>query len=178
MNIKIMGNKKYFMGVLVLILVVLGGYYYQNNNDLEMKFDENGVLIMPEKNTLESRVEYAKRLLAVTEKYKEAYYNDDFGGSTPQETLDLFIKALKDGDTALASRYFVIQDREKQLIKLNKLDSEQRADYISMLESGKEISCNDNFDWCELHGLYKNNNILISRFRQIKENSIWKIESL
>jgi len=33
---------------------------------------------------------------------------DTYGGTTPQETWDMFVKALKAGDTDLASKYFVV----------------------------------------------------------------------
>ena len=38
--------------------------------------------------------------------YKSAMTADTYGGKTPQETLDLFVAALKKGDLELASKYF------------------------------------------------------------------------
>ena len=38
---------------------------------------------------------------------------DKIGGKTPQETLDLFIKAVEAGDYELASKYFVIEKQEE-----------------------------------------------------------------
>lgn len=35
---------------------------------------------------------------------------DTYGGVTPQETLDLFIAALRSGNVELASRYFTLED--------------------------------------------------------------------
>lgn len=35
---------------------------------------------------------------------------DTYGGATPQETLDLFITALRGGDVELASRHFELKD--------------------------------------------------------------------
>jgi hypothetical protein len=43
---------------------------------------------------------------------ENAYKNDFDGGKTPQETWDMFVNALKKGDTEQASKYFVV---EKQI---------------------------------------------------------------
>ncbi len=60
------------------------------------------------------------------EKAYEAYIKsqtpDEYGGKTPQETLDLFVAALRKGDVELASKYFVPDDkgsREKWVSYLN-----------------------------------------------------------
>lgn len=50
----------------------------------------------------EYRVE--KNLKEIEKQYAE----DSFGGDTPEETLALFISALKAGDTDLAAKYFVL----------------------------------------------------------------------
>ena len=47
--------------------------------------------------------------------------DDPYGGETPEETLRLFIDALKKGDTDLASRYFVVDKQEQQEQLLNDL---------------------------------------------------------
>ena len=65
----------------------------------------------------------AERKLAELERL---YAEDTYGGQTPEETLQLFIDALKAGDIDLASKYFVIEDREKskqQLLNEQKIDS-------------------------------------------------------
>ncbi len=50
---------------------------------------------------------------AVVNRLVAAHTEDKFGGSTPRETLDLLITALKQGDTVLASRYFIIESQDK-----------------------------------------------------------------
>jgi|SRR3989344_1034696 len=42
---------------------------------------------------------------------EKAYAEDSFGGETPEETLALFIDALKKEDTELAAKYFVLDKR-------------------------------------------------------------------
>ncbi len=46
--------------------------------------------------------------LAEMKKLEKAYAQDPYGGETPEETLRLFIDALKKGDTDLAAKYFVL----------------------------------------------------------------------
>lgn len=49
---------------------------------------------------------------------EEKYKNDLYGGETPEQTMQLFISALKAGDTELASKYFVIEKQEEWRGKL------------------------------------------------------------
>lgn len=82
-------------GAGVLGLVIVGGAVWY------------GVLLYQERNS----PEYA--LMREYEKLSEAYKNDTYGGDTPEETLRLFIDALKAGDTDLAAKYFVVEEREQ-----------------------------------------------------------------
>jgi|SRR3989344_4978474 len=93
-------NKKYFFLVLVLILVVAGGlsYYFWPR-----EVDPGTLLI---------------------ENYEKAMRADTYGGKTPEETLKLFVEALKKEDVELASKYFLLDDngsREKWVVRLNEL---------------------------------------------------------
>ncbi len=48
--------------------------------------------------------------------YLDKFRNDTYGGKTPEETLKLFVAALKKGDVLLASKYFALDQngsREK-----------------------------------------------------------------
>ena len=47
------------------------------------------------------------------EKLVKQYADDPYGGNTPEETLALFISALKQGDTDLAAKYFILDKQEK-----------------------------------------------------------------
>lgn len=63
------------------------------------------------------------------EKYFEdlarKYREDTYGGATPEETLQLFVDALKKGDVELASRYFIYDKQEKWLKTL--LDTKRKG---------------------------------------------------
>ncbi|OGZ94628.1 MAG: hypothetical protein A3H69_02860 [Candidatus Sungbacteria bacterium RIFCSPLOWO2_02_FULL_47_9] len=57
------------------------------------------------------------------EELRDKYMADTYGGSTPEETLQLFIDALKKGDTELASKYFVLDKQSDWQNKLEKIKS-------------------------------------------------------
>ncbi|MFH0803882.1 MAG: hypothetical protein V1877_02080 [Candidatus Tagabacteria bacterium] len=83
-----------------------------------------------------------KYLKEMEQKYRE----DTYGGFTPEETLQLFIDALKKGDTDLASKYFVVDKQEEWK---NKLEKSREAgninnfiillEKINSKENGREI---------------------------------------
>lgn len=60
------------------------------------------------------------------------YAEDTYGGDTPEETLQLFIDALKKGDIELASKYFVVDEQEKQLKYL--LEVKEKNLFSKMIE--------------------------------------------
>lgn len=49
------------------------------------------------------------------------YREDPYGGSTPEETLQLFIEALKQGDIELAAKYFPPDEQAKWLSELEEV---------------------------------------------------------
>lgn len=51
------------------------------------------------------------------------YAEDTYGGTTPEETLDLFIKALESGDIELASKYFVVEEKKKWLANIKAVEN-------------------------------------------------------
>ena len=96
-----MTNLKSWYGVVFLILLA-GGVMWAVLNG------------MPYINNLRANWE-AKRLQAQWEK---PYREDKYGGKTPEETYDMFLDALRKGDTTLASKYFIVykQDLSKENI--------------------------------------------------------------
>src|SRR3989344_6613921 len=44
------------------------------------------------------------------QKYIAAMTSDTYGGKTPQETLDMFVDALRKEDIELASKYFMLDE--------------------------------------------------------------------
>lgn len=47
------------------------------------------------------------------QKLEDQYRNDPYGGETPEETFDAFIAALNAGDTALAAKYFIVDQQQE-----------------------------------------------------------------
>ena len=65
------------------------------------------------------------RVLQDLKNIERQYAEDSYGGETPEETLRLFIEALKNGDTDLAAKYFVLDKQE-----------EWREDLVKIKEKG------------------------------------------
>ena len=57
--------------------------------------------------------ELAQELRRLDKEDYERKAADKIGGKTPQETLDLFIQAVENGDYELASKYFVVEKQEE-----------------------------------------------------------------
>ncbi len=79
----------------------------------------------------------AKRLQAQWEK---PYREDKFGGKTPEETYDMFLDALRKGDTTLASKYFVIEKQDGWKKTLEEYKNQNvLINFIDELENTKKI---------------------------------------
>jgi hypothetical protein len=59
--------------------------------------------------------ELAVRLQTYEQDLLNAKMEDRYGGSTPQETLSLYIRAVESGDYELASKYFIEKKRDQEL---------------------------------------------------------------
>lgn len=55
------------------------------------------------------------------EEMERPYREDKVGGDTPEETLNMFIQALKDGDLDYASKFFVLEKQKEWLENLKKI---------------------------------------------------------
>lgn len=91
---------KFVLGFFGIIILSGAGYFV-----LRFYF-RNEEFIKKQKQDQEIIEHYA----ALEKKIKE----DVYGGETPEETLRLFIDALKAGDTDLAAKYFVVEKQEEQ----------------------------------------------------------------
>lgn len=95
MKNKILKIVAWLIGVIIIVLVFLylvGAYESDVNNYFYQKRQEKALA--------ELRVEYLR--------IENLQKNDTYGGKTPEETLDLYIKALKASDIELASKYYEI----------------------------------------------------------------------
>jgi hypothetical protein len=96
-----LNKKRLFKFILIFvgIMVLVGGGYLVWDNCLSPSAQYSR----------QANANYQK-YLDQQNKYKAAMTADTYGGKTPEETLSLFITALKSGDMTIASKYFVLGD--------------------------------------------------------------------
>jgi len=75
------------------------------------------------------------------QKVLEAQYRaDTYGGSTPEETLGLFIKALEAKDYELAAKYFVVENQNESKEIFSQADaSGGMAGFIGAYRNGRVV---------------------------------------
>lgn len=72
-----------------------------------------GFAVLNASRYYESQGDPKQRAIEGYKKVEAQYANDSYGGNTPEETLRLFIEALKAGDTDLAAKYFILDKQEE-----------------------------------------------------------------
>ncbi len=124
------------------------------------------------------------------EEQKQALANDITGGKTPEETIQLFLAALKTGDMEQAAQYFMLNTNEQSPYYLTRqewidgLNDKQRKGEISTVISTVEKmkpSINQNFGKnSSVYVLLNKDGVadysLFLRFNTY--SNVWKIESL
>lgn len=115
-----------------------------------------------------------QRLLELEKKYMA----DTYGGDTPEETLELFIDALKKGDTDLAAKYFVLDKQEEWRKNLDDLKGKDLLASmirdLGVAEKGKDIS-----ETSARFIVANKNNEVITVINIVKSiNNKWKILEL
>lgn len=89
---------------LLLAIVMMGGAYYAWS--WNYFYREAPERVGKDMTYLWQWKMYAKGM-------KEAYANDTYGGATPEETLALFVDALKAGNIDLAAKYYIPEKQEE-----------------------------------------------------------------
>jgi len=71
----------------------------------------------------------------------QGYYKSDvYGGETPEITYNLFVGALKNGNTELASKYFFLSDWDKKQAEFKeKKEKGELEEYIANLPKWEEL---------------------------------------
>ncbi|MBU4057837.1 hypothetical protein KJ828_02665 [Patescibacteria group bacterium] len=166
-------DKKFFIIFGILVIIIASGliFYYFMTKESSKEF------VVRDKDSFKSGQDYLNYL----EQYKQAQSKDTYGGKTPEETLQLFIDALKKGDTELASKYFILSKQ-----------GEMENDLKQGIESGGIARLIDYYSNGEI-GKTHIDSLNIYRFRILKEKdqpgfrldlilnestNVWKIESL
>lgn len=118
--------------------------------------------------------------------YETAMTNDTYGGKTPQETLDLFIAALKQGDVDLASKYFVLKPDgtvdENVILGLKNIQQGKDgfgALIEALLNAKPDLEARISEDYFVFVSVNEKNEIITEvDMRLNKYSGIWKIESM
>jgi len=128
------------------------------------------------------------------DKYENAMREDVWGGKTPEETLQLFIEALKKGDIELASKYFALNTNENSEYYLTheewKIAIEKTRDerglesIISGLKDLKPVGYSESYKWKDSKGFSfekLNEDGTVGVTVELVSNpysGVWKIESM
>jgi len=115
-------------------------------------------------------------------KFEKAMGADDFGGKTPEETLKMFVAALRAGDVEQASRLFLLDEnlsRDKWATALSKLKNEDRiSDLINDLASVKPAPSEKTHEGDAKFYIYKDSNVDgLVNLELNKLSDVWKLES-
>lgn len=143
----------------------------------------NNYLSPQAKSNREAQKAYDAYLKYINQ-YETAMKNDTYGGQTPQETLDMFVDALKKGDVELASKYFVLREdgsRNPEILSILKTRKENGSlsEIISIAESLKpsfEMNTDNSYIF-----IVPNNQGMAQYSMFLNKNQysqLWKIESM
>ncbi|MFH1612065.1 MAG: hypothetical protein ABH887_02250 [bacterium] len=93
-------------------------------------------------------IHYLKwRLEQVDQAWADFFKNDTYGGETPQETYAMFIEALSNGDTELASKYFYWKYQEDYRIKFDELKNKGELEqYIDDFPQWAEMKVGEHWN--------------------------------
>lgn len=116
-----------------------------------------------------------QKLAEALKKETEENYNramaDTYGGKTPQETLRMYIEAVEKGDYELASKYFVLENKEKELESLKNASKENIDNYVNRLKT-ESLNAGGDFSPDKKYFSFKGK-LLVSMI--LYPNGIWKI---
>ena len=151
-------SKKYFIWLVALVLVGVGVYagakFYSYKKD-------------------------TGRLNAV-DAYLDVFKNDTFGGKTPEETLKLFIEALKQGDVEKASLYFLPDDNGSRERWLKFLAGVKSKDLLAIMAKDLETKAKPAGSSYENNFVYQildSEGIVAVDMNFVFNGKVWKIES-
>ena len=146
--------------------------------------------LSPEKQNPDSSIADQQSLERVQE-LETALKNDTVGGKTPEETIQLFLAALKAGDMNQAAQYFAIDTNERSVYYLTrqqwidalnyKQEKREIAPIITFLENAKynEGGSSNILETASFVSRDKNGNVDHEIFLSLnKYSNVWKIESL
>ena len=121
-----------------------------------------------------------QRYIASVEVLKAEYKNDTYGGATPEETLQLFIKAFQAGDLELASKYFIIEKQADALSDMKVIIKNNRKDIVAnVMSSYDKKECFEYRKTCEFSkydekvGAWSKSSLILNQ-----DTLVWKLVSM
>lgn len=153
-------GRKIFVWVVVVFVILVAGLYILGKNSDGI----NVWLARRQEKALQKWVDVN------LEKEKQAYRDDLDGGKTPEETVAMFLTALKAGDSAKAAKFYELPLQEKA--KKNLADEKAQygnfehsiAYFEEVMQKGTK-QCNEKGDGCTFRFRYttdKDEKVLIT----------------
>ena len=164
---------KFVLGFLIIIVVVAGGFFVWDKY-----FSQQAKL---NRQNAENYLKY----FDWQRNYEKAMREDTYGGKTPEETLQMFIEALKREDVELASKYFVLRSDgssdpkwKEGLIKTKEIRKLQEV--INVLSKAKpDLGARISEEYYVFSTRDENGTVTADIDLRInKYSGVWKIESL
>ena len=164
---------KFVVGFLGIIIVVAGGFFVW-----EKYFSSQAKINRETQKNYEKYLEWERN-------YEKAMKEDTYGGKTPEETLQMFIEALRKEDVELASKYFVLRSDgssdpkwKEGLIKTKEIGKLQEV--INVLSKAKpDLGARISEEYYVFSTRDENGTVTADIDLRInKYSGVWKIESL
>jgi hypothetical protein len=166
------GYWKFFL-IFIFILALVGGGFF-----IWAKY------LGPEAKLERQNRENYQKYLNWQAGYEKAMREDIYGGKTPEETLKMFIEALKKEDVELASKYFSLKNNgeidPKWAEGLRKAREEGRLNKVSDMRSRAVFDNNSSYEGTAWF-VVKNGEGQVEADINLnlnKYSGVWKIESL
>lgn len=88
----------------------------------------------------------AESIQKAKDEWHQMQMADTYGGKTPQETLNMYIAAVEKGDYELASKYFILENREKELKSFDGANKSDIQNIIDLIEASLNNGGRYSFD--------------------------------
>lgn len=118
----------------------------------------------------EQRVEALKQAVDKMTADAQKEELDNYGGKTPQETLQMYIDAVEKGDYTLASKYFIKNKQDEEVKTLSISSKENIQKLIGYIKEDLKSEGSSSFDGKEFYF----EKPLYIHFKQLS-SGIWKI---
>ena len=173
------GGRSYIKFLVVFVVIVaaaLGGYWSWE----KAAKGESGI-----EQSVKSWMDY-RRAEKFWKTLDDALASDTYGGKTPEETLRMFIDALKNGDLDLASKYFALETNvndpnylTRKILEDALLQARQEGRIEEIVVKLEQVAVSAK---SEKRSTFESNNSdnagVLVEINLNEKSGVWKIESL